>query len=62
MAEPMKTRYIVVGTGHVLPTGAKYVGTTLAEHGLVRHLYELASHPEEKSDHLPLSAEYFESR
>ena len=39
-AEPWDTRYIVVGTGHAIPTGAKYVGTTEAEFGLVWHLYE----------------------
>jgi len=43
--EPRETRYIVIGTGHRIPEGAKYVGTTLASHGLVWHLYELQNIP-----------------
>lgn len=32
-------RLIVVGTGHELPDLAEYVGTALAPHGLVWHLF-----------------------
>lgn len=39
--EPKEKKYLIVGTGHIIPDGAKYVGTTLARHGLVWHLYEL---------------------
>lgn len=37
--EPRDYRFIVVGTGHLIPEGAEYVGTAVAEYGLVWHLY-----------------------
>ena len=35
-------RFQVFGTGHVLPRGARWVGTCPRVSGLVWHLYELA--------------------
>lgn len=37
--EPRDYRFIVVGTGHPIPEGTVYVGTTAAEYGVVWHLY-----------------------
>ena len=38
---PEPIAFIVIGTGHTVPPGARYVGTALAEFGLVWHLYEV---------------------
>jgi hypothetical protein len=34
-----EVEFSVFGTGHVIPDGAEYQGTALADHGLVWHLY-----------------------
>ena len=41
--------FIVVGTGHPIPDGARYVGTCPRVHGLVWHLYRLPLAGEEGS-------------
>jgi hypothetical protein len=44
---PERARWFqVFGTGHPLPPGARYAGTTARERGLVWHLFEIVSDEE----------------
>jgi hypothetical protein len=41
---PGRARWFqVFGTGHPLPPGARYAGTTLRDRGIVWHLYEIVT-------------------